>query len=455
MFLKRKTMLYFCPHQDDELLSMGIDICSSILKKHDVHVVLCTDGSKSIVRKTLNNGKLCSKHEGSHTYNLSVEEFIRARDQEFMGSCTALGVKPANIHIPENRDIDGSLSVKNAEDIIKHFLSVYGEDAIVCTISPTNGPAQHRDHKALGKAADNLLNRGILKEVRFFVEPYHFAQIAENPRLIPVDPTIRKASPRIQDAIKKAIQSYSYWNPGEQRYAVGYHSVSTEFNDFLESMTSYSFVKRNPKTMTLFQRLSQQHKKWLKLHKQKQLYYSIADCEQPDLGALRLICIQAHETDAYRAFCAKHDVPLRDKDMQRLSDGSSFWCLTIADGTMVSSGWLAYQQHFYIGETDYGFDMHKSKAAILFDFNTKAEHRGKGYYGLLLRSIVHQAKGPERYIIYTAPDNASSSKGILKAGFQFDGVNSASDNSMKQYLRKAGFTSITRKNQLWGLRVLP
>lgn len=204
MFLKRKTMLYFCPHQDDELLSMGIDIRSSILKKHDVHVVLCTDGSKSIVRKTLNNGKLCSKHEGSHTYNLSVEEFIRARDQEFMGSCTALGVKPANIHIPENRDIDGSLSVKNAEDIIKHFLSVYGEDAIVCTISPTNGPAQHRDHKALGKAADNLLNRGILKEVRFFVEPYHFAQIAENPRLIPVDPTIRKASPRIQDAIKKA-----------------------------------------------------------------------------------------------------------------------------------------------------------------------------------------------------------------------------------------------------------
>ena len=90
----------------------------------------------------------------------------------------------------------------------------------------------------------------------------------------------------------------------------------------------------------------------------------------------------------------------------------------------------------------------------LFDFNTKAEYRGNGYYGLLLRAIVHDSEGPVRYIIYTSPDNAASSRGILKAGFQFDGVNSASDSSMKPYLRKEGFTSITRKYQLWGLRIV-
>lgn len=267
MFRKRKTFLYFCPHQDDELLTMGIDICTETKKRHDVHVILCTDGSKSSVRNILNNQKSCPKHTGTHMYHLSIPEFIQARDQEFTESCKSLGVKEANIHIPSDRDIDGSLSVEKAESIMKHYLSFYNEDVTICTISPNNGPSQHPDHKALGKAADNLLNKGIIKEVRFFIEPYHFAQIKDNPRLIPVYPTIKKATLQVKVAIKAAINSYSCWNPSKQRYAIGYHSVSTEFNNFLETMISYSFSKINPKTMRLFQRLCQQHKKWLKLQK--------------------------------------------------------------------------------------------------------------------------------------------------------------------------------------------
>ena len=454
MFQGKKTVLYFCPHQDDELITMGIDICASVQKKFHVHVILCTDGSRSSVRKALSNGKSCSFHEGAHTYNLSNEEFTQARDREFTGSCTALGVKASNVHIPENRQVDGSLSVKDAENLIQHYLSIFGADVVVCTISPNNGPSQHPDHKALGRAADNLLRKGILKEVRFFIEPYLFAQIRDNPRLIPVDPTITKAAGRAGKAIKKAMDSYSYWNPDEHRYAIGYHSVTAVFDNFLKNMESYSFEKINPERMTVFQKLRQQHRKWLKLYKQKQLFYSITDCTPPDFGALRLIRIQAHDTGAYQDFCEQYQVAFTDKNLQRVADGSSFWCLVSHDGIVVSSGWLAYKQHFYIGETDFGFDMQESETAILFDFNTKAEYRGNGYYGLLLRAIVHDSEGPGRFIIYTSPDNAASSKGILKAGFQFDGVNSASDSSMKPYLRKEGFTSIKRKYQLWGLRIV-
>ena len=37
-----ETVFYFCPHQDDELLSMGIDISYSVLQNKNVHIVLCT-----------------------------------------------------------------------------------------------------------------------------------------------------------------------------------------------------------------------------------------------------------------------------------------------------------------------------------------------------------------------------------------------------------------------------
>lgn len=454
MSSKRKTILYFAPHQDDELLSMGIDICSNIQKGHDVHVILCSDGSKSNVKNVLNNGKSCPKHQGEHVYNLSVEEFIQARDKEFMDSCHSLGVKSSNIHIPENRGIDGSLSVETSETIIKHYLSLYGNDSLVCTISPDNGKSQHRDHKALGMAANNLLTKGNIKEVKFFIEPYHFGQIVDNPRLIPIAPTIEKAAPHVAEKLKGAINSYSYWNPDEQRYAVGYHSVTSEFNDFLAETTAYSFNKKLSKNMSLSERISWRHKKWQKLQNQRQLYYSLSSCQQPDLGDLTLVEIPAKDTDSYKKFCAKHGLAATKKNLKRISDGSSFWCLLSADGDIVSDGWLAYQHHFYISETDYDFDMGNSKVGLLYNFNTREKYRGKGYYGLLLKSIVHNAKEPENFIIYTAPDNTSSANGITKAGFSFDGALSTAEHSMKPYLQKHGFSSIRHKYQLWGLRVI-
>ena len=259
MPFSKKTFLFFAPHQDDELLTMGIAIASAVARRHNVHVILCTDGSKSGVRNTLCNGKGCPKHEGIHSYTLSIPEFVAARDREFVESCRALGVEESHIHIPENREKDGFLSPEAAEDLILSYRSLYGNDATICTTSPTNGPAQHRDHKALGKAARQLLERGVLKEVWFFIEPYQYPQMQANPGDIPADLSIQKASPREAEALKKAIAAYSYWNPAEGRYGIGSHSVSNEFQDFLMTMTSYSFLKRNPPTGWI-QRLFSRHR---------------------------------------------------------------------------------------------------------------------------------------------------------------------------------------------------
>ena len=70
------TIIYFIPHQDDELLSMGVDICDSLKKRKNVHIVLCTDGSGSSVRKRLNNG-------GGDNIRESKPEIVRPQQQGY------------------------------------------------------------------------------------------------------------------------------------------------------------------------------------------------------------------------------------------------------------------------------------------------------------------------------------------------------------------------------------
>jgi len=448
-----KTVIYFAPHQDDELLSMGVDICNSISKCKDVHVVLITDGAGSRVRNTLNNGKKCKKHPGEHIYELSVEQFIKARDDEFTDSCMALGVKKNNIHLPEIRGKDGGLVLSVVEKTIKRYVELIDKDAVVCTISQNNGPKQHKDHKTLGRAVENLLNKGIIRKRKLFIEPYHYEEIKDNARLIPVEPTIITAKKDVVEKIKSAIAAYSYWNPQQQRYAVGYHSVTNEFNDYINDISNRFFVKINPGNMTFTEKIDWQHKKWLKFKKQKQLYYSLSECKKPDLGEYKLISIFAGECDKYKKFCEEYGVTLTDKNLKRISDGSSFWCLTSKNNEIMSTGWLAYKHHFYIGETDFEFNMDKCDTGLLYNFETKEEFRGRGLYGLLLRSIISNANGPKEYVIYTSPDNFSSQKGILKAGFTYDGTLKAEDKSLYNYLRSKGFTAVKRKYKLWGLFV--
>lgn len=447
-----KTVLYFAPHQDDELLTMGLDICRSVAKNWNVHVILCADGSRSYVRGLLNDGKTCGKHEGVHAYELSVEEFVAARDREFTDSCLALGVPLENIHIPENRAVDGSVTVEEVEAMMLHYLEKLGKDAYVCTISSGNGPDQHRDHKAVGRAAENLLNRGVIRELKSFVEPYLYPKIIVNSWILAVDPYVEKATEAESEKLKKAIGAYSLWDPKQQRYAVGYHSVTTEFNDFLKNRKAYWMRKQRAKDMTRLDRVVWRHRKWRKFFKQKQLYYSMPGCEAPDLGDLQLVRMGKGEEERYRAFCEERNLELREKDIQRLRDNASFWCLTLADGTVTATGWLAWKlADFYIGETDYGFRMDKSSSAVFFDFRTMPEHRRKGYYVTLLRSIAAREQA-SCFIAYTNAANIASQKGITRAGFHYDGTLTPRDGSIRKYLRKHGFTGIYRKQQLMGLR---
>ncbi len=242
---RKKTILYFSPHQDDELLSMGIDICNSINEGHDVHVILCTDGSKCKIRDELANGKEYNNHPGNHTYHLTEEEFIAARDKEFRESCRALGVEDGNVHILENRVTDGKLTICDSKKTILRYLKVMGPGCVVCTLDPNlENNRQHRDHKGLGYAAVELFNEGFIRELRVFTEPYFSEFFHHKTDFVMGDvrAVIDTATVLTQGKIQNAAEAYSHWEPEIGRYAVGYHDIAKAFDLLLKNGTSYCHI---------------------------------------------------------------------------------------------------------------------------------------------------------------------------------------------------------------------
>lgn len=235
----RSATVVFSPHQDDELLTLGVYALKKLKEGQDVFVVLCTDGSRSSVRGALGNGKPCKKCGALHEFDLSVEDFTAARDREFAESCAALGYLPSRVFFHPARAVDGSLSVEQAEAIISSFLALFPGNASieVCTVSPFVGPAQHRDHRNLGQGAVNLRRAGLISSLKLFVEPYCTDAFREqNPNL-----ELREIPAGADDAenIERAIAAYSLWRPEEGRFAVGYHSVTSDFDDFTAHPASY------------------------------------------------------------------------------------------------------------------------------------------------------------------------------------------------------------------------
>ncbi len=230
------TVLYFAPHQDDELLTMGIDIAASVKNGYDVHVIICTDGASSNVRLRLGNREFCEQCHAQHVFDLTKEDFTATRDSELFGSCAALGVKRENIHFEEKRIVDGNLTLDAAKAIIKKYVELIDENSTVCTIYPNDPNVQHRDHRTLGLAASELKNEGEIRHLVLMEEPYVASEVehAEGE-----EPTVFYAPDDIALQIEKAVSEYFLWNPENKRYAVGFHSVPEEMNRLITEKGLY------------------------------------------------------------------------------------------------------------------------------------------------------------------------------------------------------------------------
>jgi len=83
-------------------------------------------------------------------------------------------------------------------------------------------------------------------------------------------------------------------------------------------------------------------------------------------------------------------------------------------------GWMA-KSRGKIGELNHEFAL-PAKNRYLWNFRTLAEYRGLGVYPALLHSIInYENDNANRFWIIHAPENKSSLRGIMKAGFEYTG----------------------------------
>lgn len=209
--------VFFIPHQDDEILSMGAYILQHIEAGRDVKVVLMTDGQNSGVRNEL----IADGFELSHT------AFAKARDREFLDCLTRLGVGLENIYFEDFED--GTLTRNPVKEVMKTYIEMFDWGSYK-TMSWMD---KHKDHYVLGRSLDELSRTGWVPnhDVRFCRSlSYQDAPTPGGSWLYASD--IGK--------IIHAADAYYLWNAGAfadakdpisgQRYAIGSTSVESAFD---------------------------------------------------------------------------------------------------------------------------------------------------------------------------------------------------------------------------------
>jgi CelD/BcsL family acetyltransferase involved in cellulose biosynthesis len=90
------------------------------------------------------------------------------------------------------------------------------------------------------------------------------------------------------------------------------------------------------------------------------------------------------------------------------------------DGSMAHCLWVGEFEGFHLSEINYVLGPSEPGAAMIFDCWTPADSRGRGCYGQAIRMAAGDSRRQKRKAwIFTVASNASSLRGILKAGFVY------------------------------------
>jgi LmbE family N-acetylglucosaminyl deacetylase len=210
-----ETSIFYSPHADDEILSLGPSILSQIEKGHEVAVVLLSHGeaSQSFVEtnKTLNEKGMAA---------LTRSEFGDSRVNEFENSVEAMGVHSSHVHVYDLPD--GQFDKEDIKEVMKEMNELY-PNARHHALSYRD---PHHDHAVSGEALKELENEGVVDSALYYLPVQEFKNMDyDGVYTVPLERTAQ---------YKNSVNSYNIWEPQRDFYRIGYTSVKSYFNAAME-----------------------------------------------------------------------------------------------------------------------------------------------------------------------------------------------------------------------------
>ncbi|MGL6107202.1 cell wall-binding repeat-containing protein [Romboutsia sp.] len=248
-----KDILFFVPHQDDEIISFSNEIKKYIDKGYNVNVILMTDGSQSGVREILNGeGIVCNLHKYIHSPykenykcdNMSISyvndlQFTKYRNDEFKRALLKLGLKEENIHFSRYKEPDKKLSKAMVTRGMMEFLEKYPNASVHTFYDKSYSKENHSDHVILGVVARELYSQGKIKNLCYHIEPYLYDKFLNSG--LKENVLVEYAeSKNAEQSIIEAMREYCIWEPQNGKMAIGYHSVSSIFDQAMKLPINYT-----------------------------------------------------------------------------------------------------------------------------------------------------------------------------------------------------------------------
>ncbi|MGG3467853.1 cell wall-binding repeat-containing protein [Neobacillus pocheonensis] len=227
-----RPILYIVPHQDDEILTFGVDIRNELSRGRQVHLILLTRGEDSGARNILNGEVYCWIHdkfhdpvkEGYKAGTLTPDEFADARTDEYLRASKALGVPESNIHmqfIPNGQFYSSAI-----RKVIDQYLAAY-PNADVRTMSWFD---EHSAHALIGRTVQDMQAEGVLQRYQAkYLVSINTDRFYKTPKPM-VTIMNRLGNSNDVQYLRNAINEYKRFDPKNGYYAVGYHSVQVQFD---------------------------------------------------------------------------------------------------------------------------------------------------------------------------------------------------------------------------------
>jgi LmbE family N-acetylglucosaminyl deacetylase len=249
-----RNVYFLTPHQDDEVLFMAQVIVHHWLAGRGVRVVLMSNGSTSNVRAEL-NGLASDPTWWAGTHNptaegyspLGAQRFGLSRTKEWSQALRLLGIAPEHqlfgMGLASSDLLPDLITPEYATEVMQYWMAHDLDAGLEAPGFYTMHWADPTaDHEACGAALRTLrLSDPNFGDGRWLVKPEQAAALAAKPYVVP-------EQHRAEAALRQmhAAWAYGAWAPELGSFAIGFHSVFTQYFKNGPLLSAPNYIVKNP-----------------------------------------------------------------------------------------------------------------------------------------------------------------------------------------------------------------